>query len=101
MVYIFFCKQKTAYEMRISDWSSDVCSSDLKSMFEAIEKAKDHINLETYIFDPDEAGQRFADALIAKQQSGVQVNIIYDSVGALNTPEIGRASFSESGCQYV
>src|SRR3546814_10195430 len=28
-VFIFFCKQKTAYEMRISDWSSDVCSSDL------------------------------------------------------------------------
>src|SRR3546814_11986145 len=28
-VYFFFCKQKTAYEMRISDWSSDVCSSDL------------------------------------------------------------------------
>src|SRR3546814_9388870 len=28
-VYVFFIKQKTAYEMRISDWSSDVCSSDL------------------------------------------------------------------------
>src|SRR3546814_9140770 len=28
-VYFFCCKQKTAYEMRISDWSSDVCSSDL------------------------------------------------------------------------
>src|SRR3546814_16559404 len=27
---IFFCKQKTAYEIRISDWSSDVCSSDLR-----------------------------------------------------------------------
>src|SRR3546814_9451983 len=27
----FFCKQKTAYEMRISDWSSDVCSSDLRA----------------------------------------------------------------------
>src|SRR3546814_8874533 len=27
----FFFKQKTAYEMRISDWSSDVCSSDLKN----------------------------------------------------------------------
>src|SRR3546814_4469188 len=27
---VFCCKQKTAYEMRISDWSSDVCSSDLK-----------------------------------------------------------------------
>src|SRR3546814_10113641 len=29
MYYFFFFKQKTAYEMRISDWSSDVCSSDL------------------------------------------------------------------------
>src|SRR3546814_19886325 len=29
MLYVCFCKQKTAYEMRISDWSSDVCSSDL------------------------------------------------------------------------
>src|SRR3546814_5242489 len=29
--YFFFFKQKTAYEMRISDWSSDVCSSDLIS----------------------------------------------------------------------
>src|SRR3546814_12753841 len=28
-VRVFFCKQKTAYEMRISEWSSDVCSSDL------------------------------------------------------------------------
>src|SRR3546814_19035084 len=28
--YVFFFKQKTAYEMRISDWSSDVCSSDLR-----------------------------------------------------------------------
>src|SRR3546814_9710234 len=29
--FVFFFKQKTAYEMRISDWSSDVCSSDLRS----------------------------------------------------------------------
>src|SRR3546814_993319 len=29
-VVVFFFKQKTAYEMRISDWSSDVCSSDLR-----------------------------------------------------------------------
>src|SRR3546814_9831695 len=28
----FFFKQKTAYEMRISDWSSDVCSSDLRAL---------------------------------------------------------------------
>src|SRR3546814_6088820 len=31
LVFFFFFKQKTAYEMRISDWSSDVCSSDLGS----------------------------------------------------------------------
>src|SRR3546814_3111701 len=31
MLDVFFFKQKTAYEMRISDWSSDVCSSDLRS----------------------------------------------------------------------
>src|SRR3546814_2183293 len=31
MCAVVFCKQKTAYEMRISDWSSDVCSSDLGS----------------------------------------------------------------------
>src|SRR3546814_3704590 len=34
-IFVFFFKQKTAYEMRISDWSSDVCSSDLD---EAVER---------------------------------------------------------------
>src|SRR3546814_15020878 len=32
MVFLFVFKQKTAYEMRISDWSSDVCSSDLPAV---------------------------------------------------------------------
>src|SRR3546814_5201508 len=32
LVFFFFFKQKTAYEMRISDWSSDVCSSDLRAL---------------------------------------------------------------------
>src|SRR3546814_5755903 len=34
--FFFFVKQKTAYEMRISDWSSDVCSSDLPDPFHRI-----------------------------------------------------------------
>src|SRR3546814_9011935 len=34
LLIIFFFKQKTAYEMRISDWSSDVCSSDLQEQAE-------------------------------------------------------------------
>src|SRR3546814_18113718 len=33
-VFVFFVKQKTAYEMRMSDWSSDVCSSDLRGAVE-------------------------------------------------------------------
>src|SRR3546814_4206410 len=32
LYFFFFFKQKTAYEMRISDWSSDVCSSDLRDL---------------------------------------------------------------------
>src|SRR3546814_9250195 len=34
--YFFFCKHNTAYEMRISDWSSDVCSSDLKRCYHRV-----------------------------------------------------------------
>ena len=36
----------------------------------AINAAGDHINMETYIFEDDDVGQRFAEALIAKQQAG-------------------------------
>src|SRR3546814_4803951 len=37
LCFFFFFKQKTAYEMRISDWSSDVCASDLLSLEEKID----------------------------------------------------------------
>src|SRR3546814_3059474 len=37
-MFCFFFKQKTAYEMRISDWSSDVCSSDLSISRSAVEQ---------------------------------------------------------------
>lgn len=57
-----------------------------KSMFEAITSAKHHINMETYILQGDETGQRFADALIAKRRQGLQVNVLYDSVGTIDTP---------------
>lgn len=56
-------------------------------MFTDIRSARHHINLETYIFDADEIGNRFADLLLQRQAAGVQVNIIYDSVGALLTPQ--------------
>src|SRR3546814_3293375 len=40
----FFFKQKTAYEMRISDWSSDVCSSDLMDRLDALTALETAIN---------------------------------------------------------
>ena len=57
-----------------------------RAMFAAILAARDHINMETYILEDDEVGQRFMDALIEKQHQGVQVNLIHDSVGTLGTP---------------
>lgn len=58
-----------------------------KAMFAAIREARDHINLETYIFDDDEAGREFSDLLLARQAAGVQVNIVYDGIGSLATPK--------------
>lgn len=57
-----------------------------KAMFTAIQEARDHINVEFYIIEDDEVGNRFADALIAKRAEGVDVNLIFDSVGGINTP---------------
>lgn len=58
----------------------------MSEMLKAINGARNNINLESYIFDQDELGIQFADALIAKRQSGVVVNILYDSVGTLGVP---------------
>ncbi len=57
-----------------------------RAMFAAIRDAKDSVNLETYIFEDDEVGRAFADLLLEKQAAGVQVNLIYDSLGCIDTP---------------
>src|SRR3546814_13057067 len=48
VLFLFFFKQKTAYEMRISDWSSDVCSSDLLLRIELlrIDQLLDHAQID-------------------------------------------------------
>ncbi|MES2932434.1 MAG: cardiolipin synthase [Pseudomonadota bacterium] len=71
------------------------------SMIDAITQAHDHINLETYIFDQDPLGQRFSDLLIAKQKEGVQVRIIYDSVGTIGTPATFFDRMRDAGIQLV
>ena len=57
------------------------------AMFAAIGEARDHVNLESYIFEDDEVGEQFAQLLLVTQARGVQVNLIYDSVGGFNTPK--------------
>jgi cardiolipin synthase len=73
----------------------------MAAMMAAINGAKDHINLETYIFDQDELGLRFAELLIARQKSGVQVSIIYDSVGTLDTPQAFFDKMRDAGIRLL
>src|SRR3546814_7640942 len=82
--FLFFFKQKTAYEMRISDWSSDVCSSDLPQL-----------------------GCLFLGLLLPAMQ-GVERGIGFDGAKPEQrrrlqaaTPEIGRASCRERVCPSV
>ncbi len=72
-----------------------------RSMFSAIEGARDHINMETYIFEDDEVGHRFANMLMAKQRAGVQVNLIHDSVGTLGTPKAFFQQLKDVGVQVL
>src|SRR3546814_9299989 len=90
-IFFFFFKQKTAYEMRISDWSSDVCSSDLDAFRDhdgeaatALDRTDDEL---------DAIHRRFVDEA-TEQLSG-------EDVSSAALVEIGRASCRERVCQYV
>src|SRR3546814_7844968 len=78
---VFFFKQKTAYEMRISDWSSDVCSSDLaRTVGEPELVARD----------------------MRHRPGGVAIGAEVGAAGGVDRREqIGRASCRERVCQYV
>jgi cardiolipin synthase len=72
-----------------------------QAMLAAIEGARDHINMETYILEDDEVGQRFAQALIDKQTQGVKVNLIRDSVGTLGTPTSFFTQLTDNGIDVL
>ncbi|MHB9098795.1 MAG: cardiolipin synthase [Syntrophales bacterium] len=71
------------------------------AMFKALQNAKNHINLESYIIEDDETGRKFADSLLQKQAEGVQINIIYDSAGSMNTPASFFQRLRDGGIQVV
>ena len=72
-----------------------------RAMLAAIATAKDHIHLETYILDDDEIGKQFADALIARQQKGVQVHLIRDSVGTIGTSDEFFKRLTDTGIKVL
>src|SRR3546814_4893423 len=80
--FFFFFKQKTAYEMRISDWSSDVCSSDL-----SLENpfAYEHSNLKGHL-----------SVLEAARHAGIIEHLVYASSSSVyGDRPIGGAGFRE------
>src|SRR3546814_5403094 len=106
MMLFFVFKQKTAYEMRISDWSSDVCSSDLTDL------ELDEDLGTPYVFIVDKNGSlRGRDD---DEDEGTKYGFNATSVAELNNKmtddvkivlaeyrKIGRASCRERVCQYV
>ena len=76
-------------------------SATYAAMFEAIRGAKDHINLETFILEDDEIGKKFTDLLLRKRAEGIQVNIIYDSMGSFTTSESFFQRLRDKGIRVV
>ena len=71
------------------------------AMFNAIAGARDSIDMATYILDDDKVGRQLADALIAKQARGVQVNLIHDGVGTLGTSKDYLKRVSDAGINVL
>src|SRR3546814_14708998 len=113
---MFFFKLKTAYEMRISDWSSDVCSSDLhhRKALGVVDRGivADFLQREAVVrvlrVRQDQAGRArpTLGALVEQQAMGrpLVVDIVLQAVRVLCRileGEIGRASCRERVCEYV
>src|SRR3546814_2417858 len=120
-ICFFFFKQKTAYEMRISDWSSDVCSSDLTSdrlYFEPL-TAEDVLEILSVEMSngtlagvivqfggqtPLKLAQALEDAgvpILGTSPDAIDLAEDRERFAALIDKQIGRASCRERVCQYV
>src|SRR3546814_4782105 len=104
MYFFFFFKQKTAYEMRISDWSSDVCSSDLTCP--RLQFARSETRACGVGSSRTSAGMQSADAGV-RPMALIGVSSVAASGPSGSTDweradgQIGRASCRERVCQYV
>src|SRR3546814_9638674 len=87
--FYFFFKQKTAYEMRISDWSSDVCSSDLIPTTRPASQDRRSISILMAFRWPPRAFLQYRCSSTTRRAT------------IISRDEIGRASCRERVCQYV
>src|SRR3546814_13169549 len=107
----FFFKQKTAYEMRISDWSSDVCSSDLLVREKDVEQAFGDQCAEIGAVAVDDEGVRKREGDLAPRRVRHVDRAPHRRARQFGNPQIafeiadlgkiGRASCRERVCQYV
>src|SRR3546814_10182850 len=94
---IFFFKQKTAYEMRISDWSSDVCSSDLKAVGDQLTA----VFVDHGLLRKGEREQVENDYVASTGVRLITVDArerFLSALAGVSDPEIGRASCRERVC---
>src|SRR3546814_2952058 len=96
---LFFFKQKTAYEMRISDWSSDVCSSDL------VDGRTGRLRIDGHVETDAEPIRSLVDGSEIRARinlpDGFEYEIAEIGRGRSRSTEIGRASGRERVGQYV
>jgi cardiolipin synthase len=71
------------------------------AMLAAVEAARHHIHIETYIFADDEVGRRFAEALARKRGEGVDVRVIYDAVGSMGSAREFFAAMAARGIEVA
>src|SRR3546814_2387571 len=115
VILFFLCRQTTAYEMRIGDWSSDVCASDLFAAARLFLVRSSH-NLTFSCPLPTPFPNRSRETIMAGAQNETLLTLTADIVAAhvsnnnvavsdlattIERVQIGRASCRERVCQYV
>src|SRR3546814_5189170 len=102
-IKFLFVKWKTEYEVRISDWSSDVCSSDLIQRL-AVERGREQVAVRAQVFgDRVEAGVAVGDERepVVAGKRGAQRLRLRRERGRIGAGQIGRASCRERVGEYV
>ncbi|MEN4918687.1 phospholipase D-like domain-containing protein [Achromobacter spanius] len=75
--------------------------STYQAMLQSIGQARRYVHMETYIFDDDAEGARFADALIAARNRGAEVSLMVDAVGTIKTPDALFQRLRDAGVQVA